>query len=283
MIKRIIVPLDESKYSENAVKTACQIAKIHDSEVTGLVVIDTIGISKSVGPIPLGGAYYGKKLEESKTEKEKEKIDQLLKCFKSICSQEGVRHREHKRQGLPSEKILEQSLFHDLIVIGMKTYYKYNIEGKPGNSFIEIMDHSITPILVVPKNYTLPEISKTKSINVLIAFDGSLPSCRAIQRFAQLPVSEFADIQILMSHSHEKYAEHYLSDAKEFLICHGFSRVRTCYTRNEIIKDLEDNYMEWTDLFVLGMHSRRVLLDFFVGSLASYLIMQDKKYIFFGQ
>jgi|DewCreStandDraft_4_1066084.scaffolds.fasta_scaffold00565_54 nucleotide-binding universal stress UspA family protein len=282
MIKRIIVPLDPSEYSANALNIACTIAKIHDAEVTGLVILDIPGITKSIGPVPLGASYFAQELEHFKISEADKRIHNLLEKFKEKCNNEGIKHKEHARQGTPSKKILEQSLFYDMIVMGMKTHFDFETSDEPGSSFEEILDASITPIFAIPKDFKLPNVPSEK-IKVLIAFDGSLPACRAVQRFAQLQIAEMTDIKVLMSHEYRKFAEHYLSDVKDYLNAHKFNNVETIYTDKPIIEFIEKNYLDWPDMFVLGMHAKRVLFDFIVGSLTKFLIKYEKKPIFIGQ
>jgi nucleotide-binding universal stress UspA family protein len=66
MIKSILIPLDPSVYTDMALEMGCFLAKQHDAELSGLVVLDIPGIRKSVGPTPAGGSYYAEKLEKRK-------------------------------------------------------------------------------------------------------------------------------------------------------------------------------------------------------------------------
>ncbi len=66
MIRRILIPLDPSPYSESALQLACIIAKEYDAEVTGLVILDIPGIEDSIGPVPIGGIHLAEKLEKEK-------------------------------------------------------------------------------------------------------------------------------------------------------------------------------------------------------------------------
>ena len=59
MIRKILVPLDPSPYSESAVQTACYLAKLHDAEVTGVSIIDIADVAYATTPIPVGyNDYY---------------------------------------------------------------------------------------------------------------------------------------------------------------------------------------------------------------------------------
>jgi nucleotide-binding universal stress UspA family protein len=61
MIKRILVPLDHSPFTDTAMNIATTITRINEAELTGLVVIDIPGIEKSIGPIPVGAFIMLKK------------------------------------------------------------------------------------------------------------------------------------------------------------------------------------------------------------------------------
>ena len=111
MIKRILVPLDPSPFSETAVELGCKIAKNNNAELTGLVVLDIPGIEKSVGPIPVGGIYYAEQLEAAKQKEAQERISKLLDKFKKKCDREGIKHRVAEFQGSPSDGIIKESIF----------------------------------------------------------------------------------------------------------------------------------------------------------------------------
>ena len=92
MLRRILIPLDPSPYAAAAVEYGCFLAKRHDAEVTGLVVLDIPGIEKSVGPVPIDGLQYAERLEEAKAKEAHERIQALLERFKEKCQKEGVIH-----------------------------------------------------------------------------------------------------------------------------------------------------------------------------------------------
>ncbi len=285
MIKRILVPLDASLYCEKSIEQAITVAKIHDAEITGLVILDIKGINKSVGPVPAGAAYYAKKLEKNKVKVADNLIKSLLNKFEEKCKDAKAKYLIHERQGLPSKKILEESMFYDLLVIGKKTYYEFDADkDKGGASFEEILDHSITPILTVPANFHAPNLEKS-NVKVLISYDGSLPCSRSVQRFAQLAglVGKNIEIHVVMSHDNEKLAGHYLMDIKKYLKAHNFNNVHTVYTPENVKKFIGNNYLDWADMYVLGAHSQKGLTEYLTGSYTKYLINNTNAPIFIGQ
>ncbi len=282
MIKRILLPLDSSEYAKNAALLAVRIAKINNAEISGIVVLDIPGIEKSIGSVPPGAALFAKELEEQRLSEAELHVRLLLKNFSELCSDSNIKYDFHQRQGSPSSKIIEHSLFYDLLILGNKTFYNFEISGKPGDSFDSILDQSITPIISVPEK--LPDsVMNNQIIKTTIAFDGSLQSARALQLFAKMRMFDRFDIRIVMASDDIKLAGHYLDDAETFLKPHGFSRIEKINTKDDIVDYIDNNLMEWTDLFVIGAHPKHGILDFMVGSLTKHLIKMGDRLLFIGQ
>ncbi|MCC6544956.1 MAG: universal stress protein [Nitrospirae bacterium] len=280
MLRRILIPYDPSPYAAAALEYGCFLAKKRNAEVTGVVVLDTPGIKKSIGPTPLGGIYYAEKLEKTKEEKAREHIKALLGNFREKCQREGVAHRESELQGSPSEQIIQDSIFYDLMVMGISTHFDFETAQTPGDSVERILSNVVTPVLTVPDSISLKE-----KMNVLIAFDGSLPAVRAMKGFVHLfdtAVFE-TDITLLMSGIDEDIAKFYLDGATAYLNAHSFSSVKVEQISQDIIEAMEERYLQWADMVVLGVHSKKGLLDFMIGSLSRHLIRSGNKPLLFGQ
>ena len=280
MIKRILIPLDTSPYAEAALELGCNVAKRHGAEITGLVVLDIPGIERSIGPLPIGGLYYVEPLEKAMEKEARAQVQLLLNKFKEKCQKEGVAHQEAEHQGSPSERIIRESIFYDFVIVGLRTYFHFRAVDKPGDSLEKILDHSITPIYGVPEKFSMPTAEKIK---VLIAFNGSLPSARAMQRFAQLAVPETTEVTLLMSDPKRETADYYLAQAEAYLNSHFICNIKKEWTSKDIIQAMEEQYLDWATIIVVGAHSKKRLIDFNVGSLTRYLINDARKPIIIGQ
>lgn len=281
MIKSILIPLDPSVYTDNAIKIGTEIAKIHDAHLTGLVVLDIEGIEKHIGPVPLGASYYAEHLEEKQIKQAQGRIDNLVENFEKKCKAAGVKYTVARNQGSPSERILEESIYYDMIITGLRTQFNFEVSDKPGHSLDKILSESITPIYGMPEKLNLPDTAKEK-IRVLIPFNGSFASARALQRFTQLMIPEAVEPRLLMSHDDEEIAQASLAHAKRYLELHGFKNVVTQYTDQDIIDACDDN-LDWAHVVVVGAHSKHGLFDFMVGSLTNHLIKLNKKPVLIGQ
>lgn len=282
MIKRILIPLDPSPFTDMALEIGTTMAKINQAELTGLVILDIPGIEKSIGPIPLGGLYYAEKVEKAKQKEAHERIHSLQDKFKNKCEEEGVAYRLAEQQGSPSERIIQESIFYDAVIIGMRTFFHFETQDTPGDSLEKILDETITPVYAVPEKFDLPQVPEEK-IKVLIAFDGSLPSARALQRFAQLAPVDIFEVRILISEQDEEKAQYYLNEAETYLKSHNVNNIQKEWIRGNIQDRIDEKYLDWAHVIVVGAHSKRGLFKFMVGSLTKHLIKIAKKPILIGQ
>jgi len=243
-------------------------------------VLDIPGIEKSVGPVPMGASYYAEQLRETKKKQALEHIEAMLKKFKGKCEKEGVAFREALVQGGPSDTIVKKSIFFDLIIAGQRISYDFGDEGKHGISVEKILDSSVTPILAVPDNFKPVDRMKT-----ILAFDGSLPAARSMQRFAALmtPYAGDLHITILTADKYMESAQFYLDHAELYLRAHGYKNVAKEWTPKNIIDAFEAGFYDENDLIVVGMHSKNLLADFFIGSLIKYLLHKGEKPVLLGQ
>ena len=146
----ILVCLDGSSYSQAAVEYATQIALEHNASLTGIGVIDLPGIQRSSGPAPIGAMHYDRLADQQHLEETREVVSGVLKDFGRHCQEKGIHHSIHSETGSPFREIIEESKFHDFIIIGQKTFFRYNIKHEPGNTLDRILHSGLTPVLAVP-------------------------------------------------------------------------------------------------------------------------------------
>ncbi|NOQ97108.1 MAG: hypothetical protein GQ561_03010 [Calditrichae bacterium] len=281
MIKRILVPLDPSPYTETAVRIATTMAKIYNAQLTGLVVLDIPGIEKSIGPIPMGALHFAEKIELANKTEASQRIESLMKQFCDVCEKENIAFTEAHEQGYPSNQIIEVSKYYDLVILGLRTFYHFETSDKAGDSLENLLRESITPIMGVPQDFYMNILGGEK-IKVLIAHDGGLQSARTLQRFGQLTNSEYMDITILNSCDDKKTGNYILDRAEEYLKVRNVTGIQKEWTSQDIIQVIEDKYYDSHDVFVVGAHAKEGLFDFMVGSLTRYLVKRGEKPVFIG-
>jgi nucleotide-binding universal stress UspA family protein len=270
MIRRILLPLDNSKYTKTGLKYSQRIAKRMDAEISGMVILDLEGIENLTGPYVPGGLELVEMLEEKEKRDAQEHIEKLLNEFKESCAKENVKHREFEYQGSPSKNIIKESYFYDMLVLGMRTYFHFETSNMPGDSLDKILDHTITPILAVPENYN--EIHK-----VLIVVDNTQASFRALQRFSHIAENGDYEITLLMKSNDDEEANFYLTRTEEYLRAYGIQEINKEITNESLHKVIEEKYLDNMDLFVIGSHQHKSLREYVLGTLEEYLIKANLK------
>jgi nucleotide-binding universal stress UspA family protein len=279
MIRRIIVPLDPSSYSDAAVSYAVQLAKAHGAEVTGFMVVDTPGIHDSVSPISPGAAVYAKKAENRLEAEAHERIQEILEKFASRCDEAGVAHREVEDQGDPVEAIARESAFFDLLVIGLRTHFHFQTSNSEGDTLEHLVGRLATPILAVTEEH----VPLSDHLNVVVAFDGSPAAIRSLRQFTQLAGFSNPNIAILTSNEELEAARKIFGPAEEYLRTYGYTDIESEWTPMHIADAIDEEFVDKADLIVVGMHAKHGMLSFVVGSLTNHLIRIGRVPVFIGQ
>jgi len=276
MLKRIFVPLENSAYSFSALEYACFIAKRQDAEVTGGIFLDIDNINTPLGKLNSENKIvWSGKIDNKIITQAKTTIEYLKHKFIDKCSKKGIQFTTEKEVGMPSSNINILSKYYDLLITGLKSDFKLNKKPLTSEYLEKMLDSRVTPVLAVPRHFK-------KIKNVVIIYDASVSAARALQRFAHIANFKDHKINIVMSSDDESIAEDNLSRAKDFLLSYGAPNVITDWTHADIFKLLESFYFEVADLLVLGLHSKRSIKDFFVGSVTKYLINNTSAPLFIG-
>jgi nucleotide-binding universal stress UspA family protein len=282
MLKKILLPLDPSPYTECATDFAISLAKIYDAEITGLVILDIEGIKSAVGPIPPGAGFYAKELENTKIDTAKVHIQNLLSTFKSKCDAAGVRHKESNAQGSPSKRIAELSPYYDLIVTGIKNQYHFETSDKFTNTIDSLLGKIAVPVIACPDKYSEFN-SDSEVFKVIIAYNGSLQSIRAMQNFAKLDFPKEIDATVFISSDDDINAENMFQNIKSYLNAHKIKKVNKLITSKDKISVFNEELLNSYDIIVLGVHSRSGIFEFLIGSLTKHLIDEDKTMLFLSE
>lgn len=273
-IKKILVPLDASIYTDGATETAIRIARSHGASVTGVAVLDSPEIRSSI--IPAVGPYYPMMVDA--VQEKIEHADQILRDtlvrFSKTCEEAGITHEETEYEGIPAQKLLESSIFHDLIVLGLETSFHFETRGGRGDTLDKLIDHTATPVLAVPPSGS--DIPK----KVIIAFDGSFGASRAMRDFIPFAAPYDPEITLVSAGLPAKNSSFLLSNAVSLLESHGFCKVNWITSEMTVEETFTPTFIADADLVVAGIHSRRPIRDMFTGSFTATLIRDHQKPLF---
>jgi nucleotide-binding universal stress UspA family protein len=281
VLRRILVPLDGSPYTAAGTRVALDIARRHGAEVTGLAVLDSPGLRAEVSPAE---CMHWPLVQDAVRERRRGVEAELARAeetFREACAAAGVPHRQLALEGTPAHKILEVALLFDLLVIGLRTFYRLpepdaaaEAEADAGgDSLSKLLDRTSTPVVAVPEQ--APE----RLERVLAAYDGSFGAARTLRDFIPFALPFGPRITVLSAHPEPGRAECLAAQAADFLRAHGFADVETHPSQDEIFRAVSKLLPE-TDLVVAGIHTRRVAGVEGPGSFTQRLIDADEVALF---
>lgn len=273
-IQRILLPLDPSPHAEAAMMRACEIAHRHFAQVTGLAVLDSPEIRRCFSPIEVSHwpsimANVDLALDEAR-----ETIARCEERFAAICDQHHVAHTEAELEGVPAALITEMSALYDLMVIGLRTFFHFETREGAGDSLARVLDRTACPVLAVPAQTQRP-IER-----VVIAYDGSFPASRAIRDFVGFARPMGYRITLFSAGPDRAQSEALLKRAATYLRSHDISDFSVHVSELPPWESFRDELLEETDLLVAGIHSRKFLVDPFIGSFTKQLVDLDRIALF---
>lgn len=269
-IRRILVPLDPSGYTDAALRLAARLARVHCAQVEGLVVLDSPGIRSDMAPVemvgwPLVYDYVRKAVEEAEAE-----VTRLKDKFAEFCDGQGLSHLEAELQGMPADLILEVASLFDLVVMGLRTYFHFETRSGPGESLDRVLRRTVTPVLAVP------EAGPEEFRRVLIAYDGSLASARAMRDCLEVLRGGEVELTLFAADRDESQAKTLVRHAATCLRAHGYRDFAVKTSVEPAIDLVKRDFLGQVDLIVAGIHARHPLKDAFVGSFTHELIRSGR-------
>ena len=146
----------------------------------------------------------------------------MTAAFEGALEEAGVAHGQRVEEGVSSQRIIDAMTHHDVLVMGGTGHFHYERPEEETQTVARIVKRGVAPTLLVGEAYQAVA-------RVVVAYDGSDPAARTLQRFAQL--SPFGtDVTVDLVHVRPAGRGHRrkevgLPQAASFLRAHGFARV----------------------------------------------------------
>ena len=273
MIKRIIVALDPDTDTPVATRYATQIAAGAKAEVTGIAVVDMGSIAASAKGGGIGSMYLMDKVKADLTSEARATAHDLTADFRTAMAAAGQTAQIRIEEGVPLERIMEDMKYHDVLVIGRTPHFFYSHPEETRTSLQDIVSSVVGPVLVVPEVYQ--DIQR-----VLIAFDGSPASVRALRGFLYLkPFGTELRVELVNVHSRgeREGAELVLQRAKLYCEAHGFGVDPVSIQGSDASTEILEAAQRYeSDLLVAGAHFVTPLSKLAFGSTTASLMARVK-------
>lgn len=275
MTQRILVVLDPDSDTPVATDTAISIAKRYDTEVTGLAFVDKSAIESESAGGGIGSMYFAQKLREDLTESTRAQAKELIQQFAERVDAAGVRHtRDRVGEGELVRSLLDEMRTHDLLVAGRESHFYYNEPERRTHTLGKVLQECAAAMLIVGSE--TPDVQR-----VAIAYDGSGPSARTMQKFAHLqPFGADLDLEVVHVRGGTEVerlaSENLLEDAEAYLSAYGFERITTTgiESSDPANRICELAQGDRADLVVSGAYAKSGFRKMIFGSSATKLLNQ---------
>jgi nucleotide-binding universal stress UspA family protein len=274
MIKRILVALGGSTSSLAAIDHAVELGRAMGAEVWGVTDLDVDRIGQ-VGAIPLGAGAAAVELIEHRRKAVERAINRAITAFEARCDGIGARCSVHRETGEPFERLALLWRYCDLTVAGLRGIFEYGVLHDPEDALLRLISRGVRPILAAGEAH--------RPIHrVLIAYNGSLESAKAMKRFVQMRMWPSAEMTIACFGDVDGAAE-LLGDAAAYCGLHGLApatehvagparRMLAGYARSNGF-----------DLVVMGSTSRARLMKKLLGDTVLAMIRESGLPLFLAQ
>ncbi len=274
MLGSILIGLDGSPYSKNAVELAISWAKPTQATIAAIVVLDEPPITQGE-VVPVGGSSFKAHRDAMRMVEAQQKIEGFLEEFEKRCNKGGVSCKTIRESGPPSEEILKAAGEFDVIVLGQKTFFHFETDKAPCDTLVKVVRHSPRPVIAVPDT---PVVGNS----ILVAYDDSLQASRALQMLQLVDLHKKTPVHILSIHKHLDEARAQTEKAAQFLRYHGIEPhthpLASTTNPGELI--LQHAQQLHAGLLVMGAYGRPFLSEFFFGSATRTFLAERKIHLF---
>lgn len=265
MIRRLLLPLDNSPSAYSAMQYAVDLYHRHKSFLSAMAIIDRPGIEKAMTSMGIGASNFAKEGREDILHAEEKKAYDLLAYFGDLCQQEGIPHVDREIMDAPLNALIGASHYVDVIVMGVSSCQPYNQEDETA-TVKQVAKEASCPILSTPNQYR--PIRK-----VAICFDGSVPAARVMHQYVYLHPFATEDLFLVSADGGSPSGRETLDQAALFLRSHGLFPQTVMLSGRARVAVPEFVEQQQIDLVVLGPHSGTIKKLFF-GSLSEKLFQR---------
>lgn len=275
MTKRILVGLGGTPFTVVAVKRAVELAQAHDAHLTGVTIVDLDRL-QNVGPVPLGGATYAKRMAQRRIDVTSERVEEAIAAFESACTKAGVNHTVERESGDPFDLMISHARYHDLTIFGLKSLFDYGLTEEPKDALIRLVSQGVRPILAVSPQFRT--IRKA-----LVAYSGSMESAKAMRRFVQMRLWPDVRIDIVNFSTDTTKGKDLLVAAAEYCRAHGYETETRMVGEDADAGILAHARQTDSDIIVMGNSVRNLMFRQVLGSTALATIQNADRPLFLAQ
>ena len=268
MIRSILLALAESPYDASARNYAFWLARKEGSHIHALAVIDISAFEVPVLGTPDGfmpsvvtpPLKEGQSLMKDLAGIANERLNQ----FANQCVSRNLQSSTEIKSGIPGEVIGRTAVAHDIVVVSRTGYNRIVSPQETMDALIApVIRASVRPVLVAGSEFREENDIK----NVLVAYDGSNHSARALLVAAELAARPGVSCTLLTIAPSEDSGLELLAPAEAFLFHHGIAPRKTIRVSSKPADVICEMVMSGkADILIMGAYGHSPIREVLFGS-----------------
>src|SRR5665647_138700 len=265
-MEKILLAVDAINPDNNSLEFAGYLGRLTKSKITG-VFLDNLSIEER--PLlkkVLANADNAEEEESSEPKEKMELIEKNISFFEEACINREVNYRLYLDGGNPAGKLIEESRFADLLVLGAAMSFHKHYEGIPTEFAREVLKKAECPVIIAPESFDAID-------EIIFSYDSSSSSLFAIKQFTYL-FSQLKDkkVTILQVNESGEWQSENKNKLKEWLREHYTDlQFVALKGKSEIV--LFDYLFKRKNIFlVMGAYGRTTISQFLKHSHADLLM-----------
>jgi nucleotide-binding universal stress UspA family protein len=222
MMRSILIVLAESPSDAGAKNVAFWLAKKEGSHLHALAVVDLTAFEVPTlgGPDSFMPSVLSPSLSESQSLMNDLMADakKRLDLFAGQCVARGIPVFTEAKTGVPGEVISQTAVAHDIVIVSRTGYNRFASTQETVDAWIApAVRSSVRPVLVAGADFEEGNDIR----NILVAYDGSAHSSRALLAAAELAARPGVQCSLVTVAQSEDLGREVLEPAAAFLSHHG--------------------------------------------------------------
>lgn len=252
-MEKILLAMDAAHLNEKTIDFACYIAGLTRSRLTGVFLEGEALVTAAV-PSQVAEAN--------------------INLFREACVSHDTPTSIHRDRGIPLSKIIAETRFADLLIIGPETSFTGPDGQIPGHFVRNVLGSSECPVLIAPGDFDAIE-------EIVLFYNGTASSVYAIKQFTSLfPDLAQKKVFVVNVRQDNTQAIEDQFKMKEWLKVH-YLDVEFVLPKGDIADQLFDYLRQKKNaIAVMGAYGRSVISRFFKPSRASLILKEINLPIF---
>jgi len=267
MIKSILIPTDGSESNKVSLEYGLYLARRFDAQITGLHVVD---IRSLEGPLlsdlagSLGFSPYQSYLPKFQKVLE-ERGDLILEGFQEACEAHSIQPKLKRLSGVVSSVIVEEAKKVDLVIIAQRGEHERWSNGLLGSTTESVVRRSPRPVLVSPNAFR-------ECNNILLAYDGSVESNRALKTACELFSGGDTHLEGIVVTGSAKKCVTLTEEVESFVEPYKMDVEIACVEGEAAREILDHAGKKGIDLIIMGAFGHSRIHDLILGGTSAYII-----------